>query len=108
DPPPADAAEGAGHRAAAVRAAGAARSRPDRAEPVAGQPDRAADVVAAVRPDRAGRDRELAAHRRARVCTTWAGLAKADLSTRDLDSVALWWNTGDCAHETHIRRLVAR
>lgn len=40
--------------------------------------------------------------------TTWAGLAKADLSTRDLDSVALWWNTGDCAHEAHIRRLVAR
>jgi acyl-CoA synthetase (AMP-forming)/AMP-acid ligase II len=40
--------------------------------------------------------------------TTWADLAKADLSTRDLDSVALWWNTGDCAHEAHIRRLVAR
>jgi acyl-coenzyme A synthetase/AMP-(fatty) acid ligase len=40
--------------------------------------------------------------------TTWADLAKADLSTRDLDSIALWWNTGDCAHEAHIRRLVAR
>jgi acyl-CoA synthetase (AMP-forming)/AMP-acid ligase II len=40
--------------------------------------------------------------------TTWADLAKADLASRDLDTVALWWNTGDCAHEAHIRRLVAR
>ncbi|ARP73759.1 AMP-dependent synthetase [Streptomyces pluripotens] len=38
--------------------------------------------------------------------TTWTDLARHDLSARDLDSVALWWNTGDCAHETHIRRLV--
>ncbi|WP_406194100.1 acyl--CoA ligase [Kitasatospora sp. NBC_01560] len=38
---------------------------------------------------------------------TWAELAHHDLSARDLDSVALWWNTGDCAHEVHIRRLIA-
>jgi acyl-coenzyme A synthetase/AMP-(fatty) acid ligase len=39
--------------------------------------------------------------------TTWADLARADLSGRDLGSVRLWWNTGDCAHESHIRRLVS-
>jgi acyl-coenzyme A synthetase/AMP-(fatty) acid ligase len=38
---------------------------------------------------------------------TWAELARYDLAARDLDSVALWFNTGDCAHESHIRRLVA-
>ncbi|GAA2797545.1 class I adenylate-forming enzyme family protein [Kitasatospora sp. CM 4170] len=38
---------------------------------------------------------------------TWAELAHHDLSRRELDSVALWWNTGDCAHEVHIRRLIA-
>jgi acyl-coenzyme A synthetase/AMP-(fatty) acid ligase len=38
---------------------------------------------------------------------TWAELARFDLTTRDLSSVAIWFNTGDCAHETHIRRLVA-
>ena len=38
---------------------------------------------------------------------TWAELARYDLAERDLDSVANWFNTGDCAHETHIRRLVA-
>ena len=39
---------------------------------------------------------------------TWSDLARYDLSGRDLASVALWWNTGDCAHETHIRHLVAQ
>ncbi|GAA4872999.1 class I adenylate-forming enzyme family protein [Kitasatospora terrestris] len=39
--------------------------------------------------------------------TTWADLARHDLAARDLESVALWWNTGDCAHEAHIRRLIA-
>jgi acyl-CoA synthetase (AMP-forming)/AMP-acid ligase II len=39
--------------------------------------------------------------------TTWPDLVKADLRKHDLSSVALWWNTGDCAHEAHIRRLVA-
>ncbi|QMU76561.1 AMP-binding protein [Streptacidiphilus sp. PB12-B1b] len=38
---------------------------------------------------------------------TWAELAHHDLTKRQLGSVALWWNTGDCAHEAHIRRLVA-
>jgi len=38
--------------------------------------------------------------------TTWADLAKQDLSQRDTGSVSMWFNTGDCAHEAHIRRLV--
>ncbi|MFJ6437290.1 class I adenylate-forming enzyme family protein [Streptomyces sp. NPDC091416] len=39
--------------------------------------------------------------------TTWSELAGIDLSTRKLDSVGTWWNTGDCAHEAHIRKLIA-
>ncbi|GAA0603462.1 acyl--CoA ligase [Kribbella sandramycini] len=38
---------------------------------------------------------------------TWAGLARADLAARDVSSVRMWFNTGDCAHEPHIRKLVA-
>jgi acyl-coenzyme A synthetase/AMP-(fatty) acid ligase len=38
---------------------------------------------------------------------TWAELARFDLTQRDISSVRLWSNTGDCAHEAHIRRLVA-
>ncbi|MGH3991405.1 MAG: class I adenylate-forming enzyme family protein, partial [Pseudonocardiaceae bacterium] len=38
---------------------------------------------------------------------TWSELARFDLSTRDLSSVRVWTSTGDCAHETHIRRLIA-
>ncbi|MER7334344.1 MULTISPECIES: class I adenylate-forming enzyme family protein [unclassified Micromonospora] len=38
---------------------------------------------------------------------TWAELARFDLSAYDLDSVSLWFNTGDCSHEPHVRRLVA-
>lgn len=38
---------------------------------------------------------------------TWSELASIDLRDRDLESVRTWWNTGDCAHEAHIRRLVA-
>ncbi len=38
---------------------------------------------------------------------TWSELAGHDLSVRDLDTVRSWWNTGDCAHEAHIRKLVA-
>lgn len=38
---------------------------------------------------------------------TWAGLAREDLSKHELDSVRMWFNTGDCAHEPHIRKLVA-
>ncbi|MFT2019752.1 AMP-binding protein [Streptomyces sp. 796.1] len=39
--------------------------------------------------------------------TTWSELAGADFSQRDLSSIRTWWNTGDCAHEAHIRKLVA-
>jgi acyl-CoA synthetase (AMP-forming)/AMP-acid ligase II len=38
---------------------------------------------------------------------TWSELARYDLTTRDVSSVRLWSNSGDCAHEAHIRRLVA-
>ena len=38
---------------------------------------------------------------------TWAELARFDLAQRDLSSVAVWFNTGDCAHEAHVRRLVS-
>ncbi|MFI1194659.1 class I adenylate-forming enzyme family protein [Micromonospora sp. NPDC020750] len=38
---------------------------------------------------------------------TWAELARFDLSGYALDSVRLWFNTGDCSHEPHVRRLVA-
>ncbi|MEU2610080.1 class I adenylate-forming enzyme family protein [Micromonospora sp. NPDC007271] len=37
---------------------------------------------------------------------TWAELARFGLSAYDLDSVRLWFNTGDCSHEPHVRRLV--
>ncbi|MET7426431.1 class I adenylate-forming enzyme family protein [Dactylosporangium sp. NPDC005555] len=37
---------------------------------------------------------------------TWSELARFDLEQHDMDSVALWFNTGDCAHEPHIRNLV--
>ncbi len=38
---------------------------------------------------------------------TWSELARYDLGARDLSSVRNWSSTGDCAHEAHIRRLVA-
>lgn len=38
---------------------------------------------------------------------TWSELARFDLSTRDLSSVRIWSSTGDCAHETHVRNLIA-
>nr|WP_202894045.1 class I adenylate-forming enzyme family protein [Kribbella italica] len=38
---------------------------------------------------------------------TWAGLAREDLSRYAVGSVRMWFNTGDCAHEPHIRKLVA-
>jgi acyl-coenzyme A synthetase/AMP-(fatty) acid ligase len=38
---------------------------------------------------------------------TWSELAAADFTGRALDSVRTWWNTGDCAHEAHIRKLIA-
>jgi acyl-coenzyme A synthetase/AMP-(fatty) acid ligase len=38
---------------------------------------------------------------------TWSELARYDLGKRDLSSVRMWFNTGDSAHEAHVRRLVA-
>jgi acyl-coenzyme A synthetase/AMP-(fatty) acid ligase len=38
---------------------------------------------------------------------TWAELARYDLTQRDVSSVRFWSNSGDCAHEAHIRRLIA-
>ena len=38
---------------------------------------------------------------------TWSELARYDLTKRDVSSVRVWSNSGDCAHEAHIRRLVA-
>jgi acyl-coenzyme A synthetase/AMP-(fatty) acid ligase len=38
---------------------------------------------------------------------TWSELARFDLAKRDLSSVRMWFNTGDCAHEAHVRPLVA-
>jgi 3-aminoavenalumate diazotase len=38
---------------------------------------------------------------------TWSELARFDLTERDVSSVRFWSNTGDSAHEAHIRRLVA-
>src|ERR1700722_12118345 len=38
---------------------------------------------------------------------TWSELARYDLASRDVSSVRFWSNTGDCAHEAHIRRLIA-
>lgn len=37
---------------------------------------------------------------------TWPELVATNPSAEDMSSVQLWWNTGDCAHEAHIRRLV--
>jgi acyl-coenzyme A synthetase/AMP-(fatty) acid ligase len=38
---------------------------------------------------------------------TWSELARYDLTRRDVSSVRFWSNSGDCAHEAHIRHLVA-
>ncbi|MEU6227238.1 class I adenylate-forming enzyme family protein [Streptomyces sp. NPDC047042] len=37
---------------------------------------------------------------------TFGEMAAEDLSARDLSSVQVWFNTGDAAHEAHIRALV--
>jgi len=39
--------------------------------------------------------------------TTFAAMSERDLDGRDLESVRLWWNSGDAAHERHIRTLQA-
>lgn len=38
---------------------------------------------------------------------TWPQILAHRLPDYRLDSVQLWWNTGDCAHEAHIRKLVS-
>ncbi|MPY61885.1 class I adenylate-forming enzyme family protein [Streptomyces spongiae] len=38
---------------------------------------------------------------------TFGEMAAEDLTKRDLSSVQVWFNTGDAAHEAHIRALVA-
>ncbi|RLK55600.1 class I adenylate-forming enzyme family protein [Actinokineospora cianjurensis] len=38
---------------------------------------------------------------------TWPELVSQDLTAYDVASVQFWWNTGDCAHEAHIRRLIS-
>jgi acyl-coenzyme A synthetase/AMP-(fatty) acid ligase len=37
---------------------------------------------------------------------TYAGLSELDLDSRDIGSIEVWMNTGDSAHERHIRPLV--
>lgn len=37
---------------------------------------------------------------------TYGEMAAHDLSTRDLSSVEAWYNTGDAAHEAHVRTLI--
>ncbi|OXM54945.1 class I adenylate-forming enzyme family protein [Amycolatopsis alba] len=39
---------------------------------------------------------------------TYAEMAAHDLSKRDLSSVEGWYNTGDAAHEAHVRALIAQ
>ncbi len=39
---------------------------------------------------------------------TYVLLGENDLESHDLSSIQLWFNGGDAAHETHIRRLVAK
>ncbi|HKY35266.1 MAG TPA: AMP-binding protein [Polyangiaceae bacterium] len=38
---------------------------------------------------------------------THVELCEEDLSQHDLSSVAIWYNSGDAAHEVHVRKLVA-
>ncbi|MDN3057995.1 class I adenylate-forming enzyme family protein [Streptomyces sp. SRF1] len=38
---------------------------------------------------------------------TYGEMAARDLAARDLSSVEAWYNTGDAAHESHIRALIA-
>ncbi|WNV88097.1 class I adenylate-forming enzyme family protein [Umezawaea sp. Da 62-37] len=39
---------------------------------------------------------------------TYGEMAAEDLSARDLASVEAWYNTGDAAHEAHVRELIAQ
>jgi acyl-coenzyme A synthetase/AMP-(fatty) acid ligase len=39
---------------------------------------------------------------------TYGEMAAQDLSERDMSSVEAWYNTGDAAHEAHVRALIAQ
>lgn len=39
---------------------------------------------------------------------TYVAICEEDLDQYDLSSVELWYNSGDAAHEVHVRKLVAR
>jgi acyl-coenzyme A synthetase/AMP-(fatty) acid ligase len=39
---------------------------------------------------------------------TYGEMATSDLSGREMSSVEAWYNTGDAAHEAHVRALIAR
>ncbi|HEV2634451.1 MAG TPA: class I adenylate-forming enzyme family protein [Actinocrinis sp.] len=39
---------------------------------------------------------------------TYGEMATSDLASRDLASVEAWYNTGDAAHEAHVRELIAQ
>jgi acyl-CoA synthetase (AMP-forming)/AMP-acid ligase II len=38
---------------------------------------------------------------------TFSDLSEKDLSAHDLSSIQMWWNSGDAAHESYIRKLLA-
>ena len=107
-PAPAHHAAGAGHQPDPQRAARPAHRHRADGQPGAGQPrarcscspSRAASGCS-TRSSAGGPDGVFG------FSVTWAELARFDLSGYDLDSVRLWFNTGDCSHEPHIRRLVA-
>ncbi len=107
-PAPAEHAAGPGHPADPQRAAGPAHRHRADGQPGTGQPGRTSWRCP---PSRASR--VLAAIEGWRpegvfgFSVTWAELARLDLSGYDLDCVRLWFNTGDCTHEPHVRHLVA-
>ena len=105
----------AGHRAGAVRAAG--RRTPPASSPSTRPcatgtswrscPARAA-TFAQQRRGGAGRHRAVAADRRVRLRGHLGGTGPLRPEPAGPGArCAIWFNTGDCAHEAHIRRLVA-
>jgi acyl-coenzyme A synthetase/AMP-(fatty) acid ligase len=50
---------------------------------------------------------EFRPHAVAAFSTTYAELAGQDLERHDLSSVGMWYNSGDAAHEPHIRRMTS-
>src|SRR5690606_13250476 len=54
--------------------------------------------------------RQIAAFRPSMVVSfpqTYVEITEQDLESFDLSSVELWFNGGDAAHETHIRKLIS-